>query len=346
MTTTVAGIDDVDATWLSEVLGKRVDAVTATRVGTGQMGECYRLALTGRDLPGSLIAKLGSADPASRALVGGAYRGEVRFYADVAPTVAIRVPACHYAAYDEETAQVVLLLEDLVHHAQGDQVAGCTPAQAHDAAANLAGLHGPRWCDETLLDIDTMKHNQQEDADLLAEIYAPAVETYLADAGAGLSAEDRATLRATAEVAGAWLLTRTDRFALVHGDYRLDNLMFRTNGARGCVAVDWQTTSLGPPLRDLGFLLGTGLAPDARRQHEESVVATYHARIVGHGVEGYPRAECLLDYRLSMLQGPLIAVLGCVFTGRTERGDLMFQTMVERSCAAIRDLGTLDLVDA
>ncbi|MDO9398803.1 MAG: hypothetical protein Q7T71_19840, partial [Herbiconiux sp.] len=88
----------------------------------------------------------------------------------------------------------------------------------------------------------------------------------------------------------------------------------------------------------------TGLLPTDRRQHEASVVATYHAGLVGHGVEGYRREECWLDYRLSMLQGPLIAVFGCVYTGRTERGDRMFQVMVERSCAAIRELGTLELV--
>lgn len=340
----IAGVEDLDAAWLSEALGRRVDTVTATRVGTGQMGECHRLVLTGRDVPGSVIAKLGAGDPAARALVGGAYRGEVRFYAEIAPTVAIRVPTCHFAEYDEETQQVVLILEDLVHHQQGDQVTGCTPAQAHDAAANLAGLHGPRWCDPTLLELDGLTLNGQEDADLLADFYAPSVDQYLADPGAGLSSEDQATLRATAGVAGAWMLARTERYALVHGDYRLDNLMFRTDDARGCLAVDWQTTSLAPPLRDLGFLLGTGLSPELRRQHEQAVVATYHAGLVRHGVEGYDREECWLDYRLSMLQGPLIAVFGCVYTGRTERGDRMFQAMVERSCAAIRDLGTLELV--
>ena len=343
-----AGIEEVDAAWLTAALGRRVDSVSATRVGTGQMGECHRLGLTGDDVPPTVLAKLGSSDPAARAIVGGAYRGEVRFYDEVAPTVAVRVPACHHAAYDEGTQQVVLLLEDLVDHEQGDQLAGCSPEAAHDAAANLAGLHGPRWCDDTLLALDGMKHSEQEDADLLGEIYAPSVDLYLGDAGSGLSAEDQATLRETAAAAGPWLLTRTERFALVHGDYRLDNLMFRRDGGAGCVAVDWQTTSVSPPLRDLGFLLGTGLAPELRRAHERAVVATYHQALVGHGVQdgvdGYDLDECWLDYRLSMLQGPLIAVLGCVYTGRTERGDRMFAAMVERSCAAIRDLGTLALV--
>ncbi|MDO9457618.1 phosphotransferase family protein [Nocardioides sp.] len=341
---TVVGVESLTPEWLSSALGGHVDAVSVSQVGTGQMGECYRLALTGDGVPVSVLAKLGAADPAARAIVGGAYRGEVRFYAEVAPTVAIRVPDCLHAAYDDDTAQVVLLLEDLAAFEQGDQLAGCSPAAAHDAAANLAGLHGPRWCDPTLLELDTMKLNQQEDADLLAEFYGSAVDLYLSDAGVGLSAEDRATLAATVPVAGDWLLARADRFALVHGDYRLDNLMFRRDGEPGCVAVDWQTTSLAPPVRDLGFLLGTGLTPALRREHERAVVATYHSSLLGFGVADYELDECWLDYRVSMLQGPLIAVFGYVYTGRTERGDRMFATMVERSCAAIRDLETLALV--
>lgn len=341
-----AGVEDLDAAWLSAALGTRVDAVDVRRIGTGQMGEAYRLTLTGPDLPApSLVAKLGAADPAARALVGGAYRGEVRFYSEVAPTVAVRVPACHHAAYDEGSAQVVLLLEDLHEHEQGDQLAGLSPARAHDAAANLAGLHGPRWCDPTWLDVDELRLNGQEDADLLADFYGTAVDLYLGDAGAGLAADDQQTLRATVPLAGRWLLTRTERFALVHGDYRLDNLMFRRDGEPGCVAVDWQTTSLAPPLRDLGFLLGTGLDPTDRRAHEAAVVETYHRALLAHGVTDYALDECWTDYRLSMLQGPLIAVFGCVYTGRTDRGDAMFAAMLSRSCAAIRDLGTLDLVD-
>ena len=42
----------------------------------------------------------------------------------------------------------------------------------------------------------------------------------------------------------------------------------------------------------------------------------------------------------------MIIVLGATYGATTERGDRMFLTMLERSCAAIRDHGTLDLVRA
>lgn len=39
-----------------------------------------------------------------------------------------------------------------------------------------------------------------------------------------------------------------------------------------------------------------------------------------------------------------MATFGCAYsTSRTERGDRMFAVMVARGCAAIRDLGALEL---
>jgi aminoglycoside phosphotransferase (APT) family kinase protein len=41
--------------------------------------------------------------------------------------------------------------------------------------------------------------------------------------------------------------------ALVHGDYRIDNLMFAPEGARIAAVVDWELSTLGHPLADLGY---------------------------------------------------------------------------------------------
>jgi hypothetical protein len=142
----------------------------------------------------------------------------------------------------------------------------------------------------------------------------------------------------------AWALARAERFALVHGDYRLDNLMFPDDGSPGACALDWQTLSLALPARDVAYLVATSLPAEARRAHEDDLVAAYHAALVESGVEGYDLALCREDYRFSMLQGPLVAVLGCVYGTRTDRGDRMFAAMVARSCRAIRDLDTFALV--
>jgi hypothetical protein len=60
------------------------------------------------------------------------YRNEVRFYAQLASTVAMRVPQCYFAEIDGEEFNFTLLLEDLSPAAPGssprtktDRSAGC-----------------------------------------------------------------------------------------------------------------------------------------------------------------------------------------------------------------------------
>ncbi|WP_338071588.1 phosphotransferase [Actinomadura bangladeshensis] len=325
----------ITAPWLGGVLNGRVDDVAMEPIGTGQIGAVYRLSLAGSGVPARLVAKLPVADPAVRAMLGGTYRTEVLFYRDIAGTVRIRTPHCHHAEIDPETFEFVLLLEDLAPAVQGDQIAGCPVRRARDCVAGLAGLHGPRWCDPSLLDVGGLSRPDAADAATLAEVYGPAVEIFIDRFPDRLSTEDKDTLRSTADAVGPWLTGRAERFGLVHGDYRLDNLLFPPEGAP--ITVDWQTLTIGLPARDLSYFLATSLGVADRRAHERDLVAHYHEALVSHGVRDYPLELCWDDYRFALLQAPLIIVLGCAYGTPTERGDAMFLAMAARACTALRD---------
>lgn len=337
--------EDLTAEWLTTALGKRVDTVVSEVVGTGQMGSTHRLHLAGDpSLPATVLAKVPSEDAGTRMMMAGAYLNEIRYYNELASTVKIRVPRSYYAAIGDE-GTFTLLMEDLAPAQVGEQIAGCSPDQALAAVVNLAGLHGPRWCDPTLLTIDGMLPSGPEMGELLAVTYPPAIETFLEMLGEHLSDDDVATLNAATPLMARWMGARTDRFALLHMDYRLDNLLFEVDGP-AVYAVDWQGLSIGHPLRDVAFFLSTSLAVEDRRENERAIVAAYHERLSSFGVSDYSAEQCWEDYRFGTLQNLFITVFGAAYSSRTERGDRMFLAMIERGCAAIRDLDVINLVAA
>ena len=59
---------------------------------------------------------------------------------------------------------------------------------------------------------------------------------------------------------GRWLeenRPRTFQPGILHGDYHLANVMFRFDAPRLAAIVDWELTTIGDPLLDLGWLLAT-----------------------------------------------------------------------------------------
>jgi len=332
---------EIDAAWLTAALGVEVRDVTALRVGTGQMGQSWRLTVTyadpGADLPTSFVAKMAGGDPETRTLIADGYRSEFLWYTSLGDTVAIRIPRCWYATITDDAVSFVLLLDDLAPAEPGAQVPGATVAQAHVALREMAGLHGPRWGDPSLLAIPELRPPSDEGAEFHAQIFGGAVPQFIEQFGEWMSSDDVATLHDLSTWMGDWLKSRRDQLTLIHGDFRPDNLMVSPDG-QTITTLDWQTIGLGFAGRDLGYFLGLGLDSDLRRAHESELLATYHDAILRQGVE-ITIDECFNDYRLGTPQGPLVTVLGAVYATATptDASNAMFSSMITRSCAAIRD---------
>src|SRR5260221_3198537 len=53
--------------------------------------------------------------------------------------------------------------------------------------------------------------------------------------------------------------------AVIHGDYKLDNVMFAASLPVELVAVvDWEQSTVGDPLVDLGWMIGLSIEPGER----------------------------------------------------------------------------------
>ena len=69
----------------------------------------------------------------------------------------------------------------------------------------------------------------------------------------------------------------------MHGDYRLDNMLFGEPGAdRPLTVVDWQTVTWGPAMTDVAYFLGCALPDDVRRDNYDALLRAYHDAF-GHG---------------------------------------------------------------
>jgi aminoglycoside/choline kinase family phosphotransferase len=340
----------VTAQWLGGVLGTDVLDVEVTPIGTGQTGATYRVAATysasAPELPGAFAVKLSAQDDAVRERVALGYRSEVEYYARVADRMRIPVPGCFHHEISDDGADFVLLLADMAPAVQGDQIAGCTPPEAGLAVDALAGLHGPSWCDEewlALTGIAMPKPGDDAAAKGLGDISVMAAGILIDKLGASMSAEDQETFTAAMSLVTPWLMAEPQRYALMHGDYRLDNMLFDPDRTRITV-VDWQTVGIGLPARDLAYFTATSLEPGVRAEIERDLVGRYHRALLGYGVTDYDLETCWHDYRLGVVQAPLLTGLGFAFAASTERGDEMMLTMLHRGCRAIRELDTLDLI--
>jgi hypothetical protein len=344
---------DVTPEWLSAALSEstpiEVAAVDVVAIGTGQTGATYRVAVryatNSTDMPTTFVIKLPAQDDAVRDRVVIGYRSECAFYSSVADRIRVPTPSCFYCQITDDAMEYALLLADQAPAVQGDQIAGCGEQEARLSVVALAGLHGPSWCDPFWLDLPGLAFPRPDEAGAngLGDVAKMSADITLEKLGDRMSAEDRETFTTTMGFVAPWLLTERDRFALLHGDYRLDNLLF--DPAHTWVSVvDWQTLGVGLPARDLAYFTATSLNSELRSAIEKDLVGEYHRALLGYGVTGYDRESCWRDYRLGMPQALLISALGFAFATSTERGDDMVLAMLSRGCRAVRELGTLQLL--
>lgn len=352
---------EVTREWLTAALreagvlpgGAAVIGIASTPIGegVGLMGSLARLALTYSSpcphAPNSLIAKFSTtlAENRAVAMAFGIYAREVGFYQHVAPGLPGAAPRCYLARYDEATGDALLLLEDLHGYRLGDQVEGCGAAEAEALIDLLTPMHARYWGKN--LD-PALSFVPQIDGPMQMEGFA-----------AGCAAGWNPCAERFGHVIGPEILARRDRFiaampamtrrmaqppqTLVHGDLRLDNLMFGERpGQRPAMAIDW-IVSFSAGIHDLTYLMSQNLRTKDRRTHERRLVALYQQRLTEHGVTGYTPEAAWADYLAATLY---MFSYGIVIAGALGHGNAravrMMEQLMSRAAAAVRDHGLLE----
>jgi hypothetical protein len=313
---TLAGLE---VEWFAGALELPVSGVEVVAVAfAGATTDLARVRLTyAGDTPGptSVIAKITGRDEVRAAMDAamGLFAREARFYATFAQHVPVRAPRCFYVGDGDTTP---LLLEDLADLRMGDQMDGLTVPDAERIIDALAGLHAGYWQAEAL--------EQEWLLDPAGGAFAGMVAHLVASGSDAL--RDRfegrvppVTLRAVLDHAPDWqsVLARGAEGprTLVHYDARSDNIFYAPDGTP--VFIDWQAIASARGTHDIALLLTQSMDMHMLREHWESLLRRYHARLLDSGVSDYRWDACVRHYRQNVLYsvGAGMALLGAMDIG-------------------------------
>lgn len=277
------------------------------------------------------------------------YQREVLFCQRVAPNAGMRVPNVYYSAFKGETS-FIIVMEDLSDYTMGDQVEGCSIERAEVAMRELGMLHASFW-----EKVDSPEYE-------FLPYHFPGIHAEAMLGGARAGWDNMVSI--FGELISDELKANKDRFldtvprmqqwlvqhpyTLIHGDFRMDNLMFGTKPDHSPLAViDFQGALRCKGIQDVAYLLSHNMDPAECRANERRLVELWHATLVANGVKDYSADQAWEDYRRAVLYlWVYVAVIAGTLDPSNERGKAFMGAMIQRSSAAIRDLGLLSLIDA
>ena len=349
---------EIDAGWLTTALraGGAIDERTSVTgvsaepiaAGTGFMGEVARLrpTFTGGQGPRTVIVKIPTQNPVVREMMKPArvFEREARFYAELAPQLAVVADALYVAA-DYETDNYVLVLDDLGHLRVGDQAAGADVADAEAALIALAALHAQFWRSPRLDSLAWMPMANADSMKIGREIYQASLPGFRHVFGHAIDPANEALVDRFGDNVHQLL----DRLAampttIMHFDYRLDNLFFGDDST--VRMIDFQASSKGGGAYDVGYFLSQNLDIKTRRAGEDHLLRTYHDALVAGGVADYLFDQLVEDYRVGVLYGWIIPVFAVgTLDSSSERAMTLWTRVIERSQAAMSDHHVADLLD-
>ncbi len=339
--------------FLSSVLGSCVESVRWTPIGAGLVGDSIRLQIGHREdatahLPTTLAAKIPAADSTSRstAVSMQLYEKEVGFYRHVAPHISTRTPRIYFAEHDADSGDFLLLMEDCGPAEQGDQLTSCSLSQARHAVQELAGLHGPTYENTALIEMPFLAPNAKVRA-FAAAGFPGATDAFLARYKGKMSVDQLDTIRRLGALSDALYNGPAPMGpCIVHGDFRLDNLLFSIrDGREPMVTLDWQTLSVGDPLTDLGYFMGAGIGSDLRNASEADLLSTYRRALIANGGPDLGDIRTSEGYARGAIHGVATAVFSAAFVEHNARSEAIFQSMAEGASDLVMKLDALRILE-
>ncbi|MEH3102242.1 phosphotransferase family protein [Sphingomonas adhaesiva] len=343
-------LDEIDAAWLTAVLrqaGYATASVTdfvVTPIGNGNVSDTVRIDLThaaAGEAPASVVCKFRCSGEVAHAhgISSGSYFRETGSYPLAAQ--ACRTPRPHWVAGGHDN--INLVMEDLSRTSRaGDQIAGCSPADARAVVAELARLHR-RYFPMEEADAPEWSMSMAATADYWIAAIERALPIIREHVAARLNEREMATVEAAVAAAPRWYRLPMHHGTLTHGDPRVDNILFldRNAGEVQAVLIDWQLTGWRNPMHDVGYFMSGSVTEADRRAHERDLLAYYVATFC----DGYPLTEVTRDYRIQLLSGLMTTIAAYGLLTLSPPLDALLLTLLRRNLAAAIDWDSIAAID-
>ena len=269
---------DITAEWLSDALAARHPGVDVDRVEVVERHDLTnahaRLRVTyhrSGGAPEMLFCKLPPTDERrAQIIASGMGQREARFYAELAPSIAMRVPETHVALTDDD-GMFAILLEDLV--TSGCEVSDGTwgiPADAAAGAIEDLAVLPLRFEDPARRAADApWVRVSRPSRDYAAPMLRYGVDHH----------RDRLT-DAFVEIAELYIdhhdelqrLWHEGPATIIHGDTHIGNL-FVDHGRVGF--LDWGIINVNTPMRDISYFMTMAMSIEDRRANERDLLRLY-----------------------------------------------------------------------
>jgi len=300
----------------------------------GELHRCTLTWQGGTEAPSSVIVKIPSKVAKNRSLGEGlaVYEREIRVYREMSGYLGIPMPEFIWADYDPNPApwletfftflfrrlpvvavsrvldlllligaksprRYLLMMEDINDARPPSQIGGGSIDDALVGLDLLARFHAHNWNQTERRDAHPIIWSVGHVPKVVQASYRRNRTAFVERFGA-LIGEDMVAKMDEVQDQLPELSRRMERdpWTLCHGDYRLDNLMFRSDGRT--TVLDWQGLAWGRPGWEVAYFITTALEPHHRAE-EQTMLSRYHETLVAAGVSDYSFDDLLEDVTVS-----------------------------------------------
>lgn len=345
----IFGSANVTPAWLQSVFqhagidAPRISIVGLQPIGHGNLSETVKANITynanAAKAISSVVCKLTSGIPGAVDIAGlqDVYAREVAIYKLFGEAPPLNVPRAYLAAASPDGRALNLVLEDLSQRtALGNQIAGCSPAEAKAVVTEFAKLHVAYWKDAVIAQAPWLLGRRNNTANV-DETFQAGAQIFRERFNGRMDARHLDGMDRFLGHASAWTKAKCGTETLIHGEARVDNVLFEeTKDGPAAWLIDWQFADLGSPMFDTAYFLAGSLASADRKACERELIAM-HQSMIAKKDASYTLDRAFADYAAALPFALFTTVGAATVVPPGEHTDRLLMTLLSRNVDALED---------